>query len=271
MGSSNVFNRLSNQFAQVNPTGDMPEKLTRYMGGHNRMNHPYVSGYWQLYIDVPQHIFGSQSGGGNDIENVQNWMHSTAEGFTPPSRNINKADVPGQGGLGSSFVTGQTLTRTFTLTFREYQHLPISEIFQRWTAVIDPYTGVSPIKGDKWLPFAYKGNAFVVQTKPVGASVAKIEANMIEQVWLFHGIFPEGDGGDALASDIATNDVSQLSITFSFDGWPLTKADPGVMDKALEHINWDYHTTYDNYDTKQMAKNQAQNDSVNPGVVAPIS
>ena len=257
MGSTNIFNRLSNQFDK-NRGNDQPERLTRYMGGHNRTNHPYVSGYWQLYIDVPNLIFaGGGDAGADDMQATQEWMHSTAEGFTPPNRTINKADVPGQGGLGSSFVTGQTLTRTFTLTFREYQALPMSEIFQRWTAVIDPYTGVSPLQGNQWLPHAYKGNAFIVQTKPVGASVDRINADMIEQVWLFHGIFPEGDGGDALASDIATNDVTQLSITFSFDGWPLTKADPTVVEKALEHINWDYHTTYDNYDTKQLVKNQS--------------
>jgi len=99
MGSTNIFNRLSNQFDK-NRGNDQPERLTRYMGGHNRTNHPYVSGYWQLYIDVPNLIFaGGGDAGADDMQATQEWMHSTAEGFTPPSRTINKADVPGQGGL----------------------------------------------------------------------------------------------------------------------------------------------------------------------------
>lgn len=240
MASNNIFERLSTQFYKNSMFA--PDALTRYMGGHNRKNQPYVSGYWQMFIEVPQAIFP------NEHDVIQQWIHATAEGFTPPSRNLNKADVPGQGGLGSSFITGQTLTRTFTTTFREYQNLPIYQIFQKWTSIFDPHIGVSPLS--HLIPQSYKGAIYIIQTKPIGAVNSKFTEDMLEQVWFFHGVFPEGDGGDALASDIATNDVSQSSITFSFDGWPLTKDTPKVVRRALGHLNsvaGGYVRTYDNY------------------------
>jgi len=230
---------MAAQFALDHHDTDRPDSLTRYMGGQTRKNHPYVSGYWQFFVNLPPKIFPG------DNYSAGQWLHSTAEGFTPPSRTLNKADVPGQGGLGSSFVTGQTLTRTFTVTFREYQNMPIFGIINRWVSIIDPYTGVAPVDGDDWLPTTYKGSAYAILTKPVGGDlVGEINDDMIEQVWAFSGVFPEGDGCDAFASDIATNDVAQLSITFSFDGWPLTKADAGVKAVALAHLNKNYGQTY---------------------------
>lgn len=240
MSSANIFTKLGAQFEIENTGKDRPDALTRYMGGQTRQNHPYVSGYWQFFVNVPPLIFPDNVDG-----DIAQWLHSTAEGFTPPSRTLNKADVPGQGGLGSSWVTGQTLTRTFTVTFREYQNLPMFGIINRWCSIIDPYTGVAPIDGDAWIPTSYKGSAYAILTKPVGGDlVGRVDDSMIEQVWAFSGIFPEGDGGDAFATDIATNDVAQLSITFSFDGWPLTKADAGTKVAALAHLNKKYGQTY---------------------------
>jgi hypothetical protein len=244
MPSQDIFSRMSSAYNTV-ANATHPDLMTRYMGGHNRTNHPYVSGYWQLFINVPAVIFPT------DSYPAETWLHATAEGFTPPSRTINKVDLPGQGGLGSSFITGQSLTRTFTVTFREYQNLPISQTLSRWTAIIDPYIGVSPVSGTQWLPQSYKGNAYIIQTKPVGAGMVDFNKEMIEKVYLFHGVFPEGDGGDAFASDIATNDFAQLSISFSFDGWPLTgSVNPAIVDKAVEmlaNISAKYSDTYDNY------------------------
>jgi len=222
---------------------ERPAPLTRYMGGRNRLNHPYITGYWQFYIDVPTLIFGSDTKLGS-----QEWLHSVAEGFTPPTRTLNKADVPGQGGLGSSFITGQTLTRTFTVTFREYQDLPIYGIMELWTSILDPYVGVSPLKGNQWLPPAYKGVAMAALVKPTMEN-DKISAKDIEQVFFFHGVWPETSPTDTLSQDISANDVLQHNITFSFDGWPLTKSSPGVVNKAVEMLDGSqyYKTTYVQY------------------------
>jgi len=208
---------------------DMPNPLTRYFGGHQRDNHPFVSGYWQFILDPPANILFKEK----IAQDAMNWWHCTAEGFTPPTRTLNKADIPGQGGLGSSFVTGQTLTRTFTITFREYQEMPIFNLLELWTSIIDPYTGVSPLAGNEWVSKNYKGSAMVILTKPsISAEESIVSGPEIEEVFYFHGVFPESAPWDTLASDISTNDVIQHNVTFSFDGWPLTKKDEGVMEKA---------------------------------------
>lgn len=231
---ADVFERIRENFAsgaggaQPAVGRDRPNVMTRYMGGHNRDNHPYVSGYWQLVLDPPAAIFDS------DAADATTWWHCTAEGFTPPTRTLNKADVPGQGGLGSSFVTGQTLTRTFTVTYREYQELPIFNIFQLWCSVIDPYTGVSELDGEMWVPKSYKGSAMAILTKPtISQEATPLQPYDIEEVFYFHGVFPEAPPYDTLGTDIATNDVVQHSITFSFDGWPLTRKDPDVVEQAI--------------------------------------
>jgi hypothetical protein len=247
---TNIFDRLKNSYTGAGKTrsahgDDKPRNLTRYFGGHNRLNHPFVSGYWQLIMLPPDAIFQG------DMEKfATDWWFSTAEGFTPPSRTLNKADVPGQGGLASSFVTGQTLTRTFTITFREYQNLPILNLIQLWCSVIDPYTGVSPLAGDSWLPVNYKGSAFVVLTKPTHSEDGvDLVSDDLEQVFYFHGVFPEMPPWDTLAQDISANDVIQHNVTFSFDGWPLTKAEAEVVDQAISLMAGKkyYNETYANY------------------------
>ena len=248
--ADNIFERLKKNLTQT--TGDStteaagtPEKLTRYIGGSERNNHPFVTGYWQFFIFPPEKIFTDAA----TAKEAGKWMHSTAEGFTPPSRTLNKADVPGQGGLGASFVTGQTLNRTFTVTFREYRNVPILTATELWCSVIDPYMGVSPLKGDEWLPKNYKGTAVAILTRPVQADGdgAATESD-IEQIFYFDGVFPEAPPYETFASDISGNDLLQHSITFSFDGWPLTRVDKAAMDKAMDLLNFSrYKETYDSY------------------------
>lgn len=258
MASNTIMQRLGATI-KVATALEKPDVMTRYMGGHNRKNHPFVSGYWQLYLNPPTRIFGDKH-----AEAIE-WFHSTCEGFTPPSRSLNKADVPGQGGLGSSYITGQTLTRTFSVTFREYSNLPILSLFELWTSVIDPYTGVSELSGTEWLASSYKGSAFAILTKPTGAfGNNSLAADDIEQVFFFHGVWPENPPHDTLASDISGNDVAQHNLTFSFDGFPLTRADVGVREAAIRLLSSrKYMATYDKY-LKDI--NSSTTTNTNPGI-----
>jgi len=236
--ADNIFTRLQGKFSKDD---EQPQLLTRYIGGSERKNHPFVTGYWQFFIEFPTKIFDKIAAEG------QTWFHSAAEGFTPPSRTLNKADVPGQGGLGASFVVGQTLNRTFTVTFREYRNVPILTMAETWCSVIDPYMGVSPLSGKDWLPSSYKGTACAVLTRPVHADATAISAEDIEQVFYFDGVFPEAPPYETFASDISGNDLLQHSITFSFDGWPLTRADAAAMKFATDRLSTKkYETTFTN-------------------------
>lgn len=237
MATTDYFQRLSLAGDYSDLT--KPDLLTRYAGGHNRKNHIYVSGYWQFMIWVPPVIFG------DDKQEAETWMHATAEGFTPHSRSINKVDIPGQGGTGASFIAGQAISRTFSVSFREYQRLPILSILAKWSA-IDPYIGVSPIPGNQWYAGAYKGAAMAVLTKPTGGNRgSSMTVDDIEEVFYYSGVMPETPGIDSLATDISASDTVTHQVSFSFDGYPLTRREIDlqmVIDTLLSSSY--YQTTY---------------------------
>lgn len=255
MASNTIMSRIANSYISgqdstiAADTLERPDALTRYFGGHNRKNHPFINGYWQLVLLPPKPIFEENAGSAALRETAMEWWHATCEGFTPPSRMFNKADIPGQGGAASSYITGQTLTRTFSITFREFREMPNFHLFELWSAIIDPHVGVSEFSGDKWISNAYKGAAYVLMTKPTGAYVDKpLQPEDIENVFYFHGVWPENTPHDTLAHDIAANDVIQYTLNFSFDGFPLTRADPDVVSTALSYLNsLKYMDTYDSY------------------------
>lgn len=240
----NIFNRLS----LPTNNAEKPDMLTRFAGGHERDNHVYISGYWQFIVWPPATIFGS------DSAEVQQWLHCTAEGFTPHSRSITKAEVPGQGGLGASFISGQAITRSFSVTFREYQRLPIISTLTKWAA-IDPYLGVSPIPGANWAASAYKGAAMAILTKPTGANASGSNINPItpddiEEVFYYIGVMPETPGVESLASDISGNDSIVIQATFSFDGYPLTRREidlDSVVSVLTSSLSGNYSSMYTTY------------------------
>lgn len=211
---------------------DRGHKMNRYMGGHRRTNHPFISGYWYLILDPPATIFQDEG-----VNVARDWFHSTAEGFTPPTTSVTKVDVPGMGGQASSYRAGTEYTREFSTTFREYMNLPISTAIRTWLSFMDPHMGRSPLQD--YIPAAYKGQCFAILCKPtVGAGdLQTLTPYDVEQVYYMSGVFPTTVPDDAFASDIATNDVLQLSVTFSFDGSPYTKEVPGVVDEAVRRLN----------------------------------
>lgn len=232
------FNKAVNEAG----TNGIPQGLTRYFGGHSRTNHPYVNGYWQYFVAPPSKLFSTVA------DTAVKWFHATAEGFTPPSRNLNKADLPGQGGVGSSFVTGQSLMRNYTVTCREYRDLPMMKLIELWTSIIVPYIGVSEFGGADWMAKTYKGHAFAIFTKPVADPSSQITEASIEEVYYFDGVWPENNPTDSLSQDISANDIVQYSVNFSFDGWPLTKSDDGVVAAAVSVLSaYQYQSTYDIY------------------------
>lgn len=224
-----------------------PQNLSRYHGGHRRDNHPYISGYWYFLVKPPEKIFGAN--GSANYEKTQYWMFSTAESFTPPSRTLTKVEIPGMGGLKSSFMAGQEISTSFSVTFREYQELPILNILQTWTSALDPNVGTSPFTGEEFIPANYKGSAFAVLCKPTVGMRAEqsdmLATSDIEQIFYFDGVWPEGAPWDTLSTDISTNDTATISVNFNFDGYPLLKDSPGVIQAFLDQVSEFYIT--DNY------------------------
>lgn len=229
--STTIISRQATRFTNAIKDRDKPDFLTRDIGGQWRSNQPYISGYFQVIFGLPEKLFASA----DNVATASRWLHSAVEGFTPHTQALTKVDLMGQGQVGSSFVTNVITTREFTLTFREYQNLPILNIFRRWTSVFDPFTGVSPLSGNEFIPMNYKGWCAVVQTKPTKSQNADLAAEDVEECYIYQGVFPTTVPVDtAGASDITANDMIQESVTFSFDGSPLTSSEPGVTDKVVD-------------------------------------
>ena len=230
MSSTTIISRLNTRFDHADGDREKPDFLTRDIGGHFRNNQPYISGYFQIVFGLPDELFG----GPEAVERASKWLHSTCEGFTPHTQTLTKVDIMGQGQIGSSFIANVMTTREFTLTFREYQNLPIMNIIKRWASVFDPFTGVSPLSGNRFIPENYKGWLAVAQTKPVRSRDHALKAQDIEECYIYSGVFPTNIPLDTLNSDITANDTAQHSVTFSFDNTPLTSAEPGVTEKVIE-------------------------------------
>ena len=228
-----LVSRLNTRFNNADIDREKPDYLTRDIGGHFRNNHPYISGYFQVVFGLPEELFG----GADNVKRASQWLHSTVESFTPHSQMITKVDVMGQGQIGSSFAANVTTTREFTMAFREYQNLPMLNIIKRWASVFDPFTGVSPLSGNRFIPANYKGWCCVAQTKPVRSRDEALNEGDIEECYIYPGVFPTTIPLDALNSDITGNDTAQLSVTFSFDNTPLTSAEPGVTTKVIELLS----------------------------------
>lgn len=120
----------------------------------------------------------------------------------------------------------ELLQMEFSATFREYANLPVLNIIRQWASMFDPFTGVSPLKGNKFIPTSYKGSCYVLQTKPVGAFPnAHLTEEDVEEAWVFDGVWPVAVPFDFLNTDLATAIGQTLQVNFSYDGFPFTSSE----------------------------------------------
>jgi hypothetical protein len=227
-----------------------PHSYNRFFGGRDRINQPFITGYFQILLRPPSTLGFEQ--------NQYNWFHSTAESFTPPSFTPILADVPAMGGANSSFLAGVDITRTFTLAFREYQKLPILSMINEWVSrSFNPNYGMSTL--DDYSPSSYKGDCIVLVTTPqINRDDISIQSNFVEKCFYFDGVFPEQVPFDSLNSDISSHDGLQLSVSFRFDGWPkISGPSDDFTIRAVELLRaavgsnsresyWNYETTMTN-------------------------
>ena len=209
-------------------TAAPPHSLNRFAGGSRSKTTPFISGYWYVYLSLPSVVFSTGKA------KSESWLHSSAEGFTPHGRNLTKVDTPGMGGMGASFISGQQINRQFSITFGDYQNLPIYNTIRQWTSIFDEHSGVSEIQlsGNR-----YKGKAHIFLGKPQITADCKLSIDDIEEYYGYDGVWPETSPIDALASDISTNDRATPTVQFNFDGNPLTRYDLTVteLDSVFEN------------------------------------
>lgn len=216
--------------------------INRYLGGDNRgvSSHPFVKGYFYVFFGFPPALFplgtiaADESGISN--QNAVIYTLSAAEGFTPPGdRQLKTEDVMGMGGVDSSFITGQTIDRNFSIQYRDYWGAPIFRIHRQWTQYLNPYTGGVTVNNAQFMAAEYKGTCMVIQTKPV----TKMDPNEwskqdIIKVDYFDGVFPTTDLKTAYDSNITDNTIARPTVQYRFDGFPLDETDENVLSKAVE-------------------------------------
>lgn len=214
---------------------------TRYLGGVNRNSndHPFVKGYFYVIFGLPSLIFGAD--GGISAASARQYLMVSAESYTPPGdRQLNIQDVQGQGGVDASFVTGQTISREFSIQYRDYWGAPIFRIHRAWTSYINPYLGGSVMAGN-FAASEYKGVCMIIQTKPVvrKASDSAVEwsANDIIKVDYFDGVQPMTDLKSAYDANITDNSFVKPTVQYKFDGFPLDETDSNVIDLAVNILN----------------------------------
>lgn len=213
----------------------------RYQGGSGRgeSDHPYVKGYFYVFFGLPSTLFNS---GGISNASAKNYLLSSAEGYTPHAdRQMNLQDTQGLGGAGgASFITGQTISRDFSIQYKDYWGAPIMRIHRTWTGYLDPYLGVS-VKADKFASNEYKGTCMVIQTKPVARQVGntatewKIED--IIKVSYYDGVQCLTDLNSAYDANITDNSIVKPTVNYRFDGYPLTETTPSVVETAVAILN----------------------------------
>jgi hypothetical protein len=219
--------------------------INRYLGGYNRQvdSHPYVKGYFYVFFGFPAYLF---PGGNENVKEISQekaliYTLSAAEGFTPPGdRQLKVEDIQGQGGVDSSFITGQTIDRNFSVQYRDFWGAPLFRVHRQWTEYFNPYYGGHAGGGllgnsSMYSALEYKGTCMVIQTKPITKQVGEAwaEQDIIKVDW-FDGVIPITDLKSAYDANITDNSFVKPTVQYRFDGFPLDESHPDVMHKALQ-------------------------------------
>lgn len=221
--------------------GQTTPNADRYQGGQGRgeSDHPYIKGYFYVFFGLPSTLFKS---GGISNAVAKNYLLSSAEGYTPHAdRQMNLQDTQGMGGAGgASFITGQTISRDFSIQYKDYWGAPIMRIHRTWTGYLDPYLGVSVV-ANTFAANEYKGTCMIIQTKPVARQVGdaaqdwKVED--IIKVAYYDGVQCMTDLNSAYDANITDNTIVKPSVQYRFDGYPLTEMNPKVVETAVGILN----------------------------------
>ena len=190
--------------------------------------HPYVKGYFYVYFKFPSIVINRINTGDNaSNDKLSNILLALCENYTPAGdRQIKYEDVIGLGDVGSSYITGQTVDRNFSLMYRDLWGSPILKIHRAWTSIIDPIFGGLVKNNDdenlEFLPSTYKGSVIVIQTKPIAiyeeTTKSKITNDDIVKVDLYTGVFPTTDLSSVYDANITDNSIVRPTITYRFDG-----------------------------------------------------
>jgi hypothetical protein len=205
--------------------------INKFRGGHESRDHPFISGYFLCFFNIPP-ILNPGSDFVKDQE-IQTWLITAAENFTPPQISITYGEVPGFGGVKKQILLSTETTPSFSISFREWVNsdnnnqvqLNLFPIFNTWASVIDRHVGL--YKNEETNPKLYKGEIFVVEFTPAVLQTnvnnkpkekIQIEKENILNIFHMYGISPESLPLDNHTHDISNRDSQTFQVNFKCDG-----------------------------------------------------
>lgn len=209
----NKYKSLLNQIDLHN----VPDTYSRKNGTHDpKRRTPHISGYWYLMLKMPKELT-------DKTQDYAKYFNACAQSFSPPSRSLTKEEIIGFAGIKKYVINSQEISNSFSITFHEHKDLDVFNMLSHWSSVVNPYTGQIIKK--------YKGQCIVILAKPTLTSIPNEEGKdfreelkkSIDEIFFFDGVFPESQPIDKLDSDISTNDVKSIDVTFNFDGCFMSK------------------------------------------------
>jgi hypothetical protein len=235
MAVDQAYSRYSTASGALGDRNDSAQKSNRSLIGRASIS-PYTGGNFYVVMRVPEKLFPADQG-----KQFEDLVLSSVRTFSPHSITLTSVEDTYMGGLGANFINGRVdITREFTMTFREYQGLPITTMFRQWIAVSNHYYGTTSLDGDEVIPSSYKGDCFVIITKPsvsdTTSSSRKIGIRDVEDVFYYQGVFPTTTGIDVLNQDINSSELVEPSISFKFDGAPMDKSFDFIAQRAVEEL-----------------------------------
>jgi len=212
---------------------DGPDAVTRKHVGLKKTA-PFVKGYWYLYIDLPIVMKDELK---YPIESWRKLFSGLSINFSPPSKNLNFADMSHLTGSSKHF-TNMTKNNDFSITYNELSGRPIHKFHLAWQEVL-AQSGLG--LGAVDIPYEYKTQFLVIQTRPIGTSVNgnfQFKPEHIEQVFLLLGVAPPSDDQTgSFDSDITGPGLVQLSYSYTCDDWYTDFEIPELKTAAANILN----------------------------------
>jgi len=190
----------------ANPNPFAARRLNRFFGGTNAQRDPYVSGFFLIqFRSLPQDMIPDDSG---------KILTAVCTAVTLPDYSLDKVTVNALGGLKFHVPGALTIGETCSLTFTEYQYLPVFNTIRDWSHAIR-----NNILGFSNHDSLVGTDAYVQNKYKAGLLVAYCRPNMqeVEFYAYLSGVWPLKVPTDGLNAEIATVEKKDLTVDFSVD------------------------------------------------------
>ena len=165
-------------------------------------------------------------------------MSALCEGVSGiPGGTLNVVDITAMGGTKWGIAGGIDFGDTVTMKFRELSGMPMKTLFTAWANLIrHTNSGMSMLNSGDYTKKFWTATATYYVLRPNGRSV---EAGIV-----LDGIYPMGDLGSQIYTDITSIDGQTFDVTFHVDALYF---DSSTTARAQNFVNEYYEQGYNDY------------------------